>query len=233
MIIVQFDHHYYYWAHLMLRSLALHETQHPVFADTINLSPEQVTELPRAYPHMTIDNDIMPEDAISKAFMANRKAFVMQKAMDRFPDEPWYGLFDADFLIRRPLDKLWTYLDAHPTALFVTNGMWKGHYYLRLVTPSGIVLVRPDGRVLIDNWAKWFFHDQPIEAIQPREWFWDQITLAMAWHESRLPYRTIPMQIFADAGLSAEATIWSAHVPQKQDYYARFQQEYERQSQAR
>ncbi len=150
-IIVQFDHHYYHWAHLMLRSLALHETRHPVFADTINLGPEQVTELQQAYPRLTIDTDIMPENASSKAFMANRKAFVMQRAMDRFPDAPWYGLFDADFLIRRPLDDLWTYLDGHPTALFVTNGMWEGRFYLRLVAPSGMVLVRPDGRALIDN----------------------------------------------------------------------------------
>jgi hypothetical protein len=47
-IIVQFDYHYYHWAHLMLRSLALHETQQPVFADTINLGPEQVMEIQQA-----------------------------------------------------------------------------------------------------------------------------------------------------------------------------------------
>ena len=67
----------------MLRSLALHETQHPVFADTINLGPEQVTELQQAYPRLTIDTDMMPENARSKAFMASRKAFVMQRVMDR------------------------------------------------------------------------------------------------------------------------------------------------------
>ena len=233
MIIVQFDHRYYHWAQLMVRSLALHETQYPVFADTINLDSEQVTELQQSYPRLTISNDTMPENASSKAYMASRKPFVMQRVMDRFPYEPWYGLFDADFLIRRPLDDLWEHLGGHPTALFVTNGMWEGRFHLRLVTPSGIVLARPDGRALIDNWARWFFHDQPIEAIQPRGWFWDQVTLVMAWRESGLPHRPIPMHIFANSGLSHEAAIWSAHVPQKQDYYVRFQQEYERQRQTR
>ena len=231
MIIVQFDHHYFNWAHLMLRSLALHETRDPVLADTVNLSLDQVQELRQISLHLTIDNLTIPEGVISKAFMANRKAFVMQKAMDRFPDEPRYGLFDADLLIRSPLDDLWSYLDTHPTALFVTNGMWQGRFYLRLVTPSGIVLVRPDGRELIDIWAKWFMHDQPIEAIKPREWFWDQVTLAMARQESQLPIQPIPMHIFANADLFPEAAIWSAHVLQKEDYYVRFQQEYERQRQ--
>ncbi len=232
-IIVQFDQHYHDWAYLMLRSLALHDTRSPVFADTINLSHEQVSELRHAYPHITIDNDTIPECEISKSFMANRKAFVLQKAMDRFPDQPRYGLFDADMLIRRPLDDLWVHVDTHLSALFVTNGMWEGRFYLRLVTPSGIVLVRPDGRRLIDTWVKWFFHDEPIEAIQPREWYWDQVTLAMARRESRLPIRSIPMQVFADCGLSPRAAIWSAHVTQKEEYYARFQHEYERQRQVR
>ncbi len=65
MIIVQFDQYYHDWAYLMLRSLALHDTRSPVFADTINLSHEQVSELRHAYPHITIDNDTIPEYEIS------------------------------------------------------------------------------------------------------------------------------------------------------------------------
>jgi len=216
----------------MLRSLALHEPAHKVLADTVNLSPEQQAELQHVYPHILVKNTALPEDRVTKEWMANRKAFVMQDAMTTYPDEPWYGILDADFLIRRSLGALWSLLDDYPTALMFTNGMWKGRFYLRLVTPSGIVLVRPDGRALIDNWAKWYFYERPMDAIPPRGWFWDQLTLLQAWCEARLAYAIIPIHIFADSSLSANAAVWSANVKDKQHYYTLFRQEYERQQQA-
>jgi hypothetical protein len=233
MIIVQFDHQYYHWGRLMLCSLALHEPAHKVFADTVNLLPEQQAELQRLYPYLIVKNTVVPAAHVSKEWMANRKAFVMQNAMTAYPDEPWYGLFDVDFLIRRPLSDLWSCLANYPTALLLTNGMWKGRFYPRLVTVSSIVLVRPDGRALIDNWAKWYFYEHPMDSIQPRAWFWDQLTLLQAWCETQLPYAIIPIHMFADANLSATAAVWSANVQGKQYCYELFQQEYERQQRSR
>ena len=106
---------------------------------------------------------------------------------------PWYGLLDADILIRKPLTALWSLLDTHPAALFMRNGMWNGKYYRRLITPSGMVLVRPDARKLVDCWVKWFHHDRPLDSSPPRAWFWDQITLAEAWTETRMPCAMITM----------------------------------------
>ena len=45
--------------------------------------------------------------------MACRKPLVLLRAMDDYPHEPWYGLFDADLLVRRPLPDLWATLRAH------------------------------------------------------------------------------------------------------------------------
>src|SRR5262245_44971476 len=168
MIILQFDHNYYRWGNLMLRSLALHEPNQRLLADTVNLLPEQVAELRQMYPGLIVQNDITGTNPTAVQ-MANRKALVLQKALDAYPDEPWYGLFDADFLVRRPLTSLWSLLDEHQAALLLTNGLWDGQVYPRLITLSGMVLVRTDGRLLIDNWAKWYWYDRPIDTIQPRQ----------------------------------------------------------------
>src|SRR5262245_19575705 len=105
MIVLQFDDRYHHWGALMLRSLALHEPRKRVLADVGNLSPEQVEEISRAHPKVTVRADTCPET--SPAQMAIRKCFVLQWAMDEHPREPWYGIFDADFLVRRPLHHLW------------------------------------------------------------------------------------------------------------------------------
>lgn len=229
MIIFQFDNAYHRWGLLALQSLQLHEPVTPVFCDTVNLSDHQITELQRAHERVTISNDSSTYSQTSPAQMAARKPFVFQNAMQRFPSHPLYGLFDADFLVRRPLQALWSLLDAHPAALFMTNGMWAGKYYRRLITPSGIVVVRPEAKRLIDCWAKWYHHDQPLEGIAPGAWFWDQITLAEAWTEAGIPCAMIRMDIYGDCQLSQSSTIWSAHVPQKDTYYELFRREYLRQ----
>ena len=148
MIILQFDDKYHPWGLLMVRSLAFHEPDKRVLLDTVNLNPAQVSELEQAHPHAIVENDTTTWETTSPEQMVNRKPFVMQKAMDAYPDEPWYGLFDADFLARRSLSDLWSKLDERPATLFSTNGKWRGRVYRHLITPSGIVLVRPDGRAV-------------------------------------------------------------------------------------
>ena len=232
MIILQFDDKFHHWGLLMVRSLALHEPDKRVLLDTVNLSPEQVAALVQAHPRVIVENDTTSWAETTPSLMVNRKPFVMQNAMDAYPDEPWFGLFDADFLVRRPMPDLWARLDRRPAALFRTNGRWRGHVYRHLITPSGIVLVRPDGRALIDNWAKWQAHDEPIGRIKPRQWYWDQLTLLEAREETPLRYAFIPMRAFADIHLMPETAIWSAHVARKQSYYPLFLKEYERQRDA-
>jgi len=233
MIILQYDDKYHHWGLLMVRSLALHEPDKRVLLDTVNLSPAQVSELGQAHPRVIVENDTTSGQKTSPEQMVNRKPFVMQKAMDAYPDEPWYGLFDADFLVRRSLPDLWSKLDDHPAALIMTSGKWRGRYYRRLVTPSGIVLVRPDGRLLIDNWAKWHAYDKPLGEIEPRQWYWDQLTLLQARNVTSLRYATISMGVFANSQLSPRAAIWSANVRYKKRYYERFQKEYKRQGRTR
>jgi hypothetical protein len=229
MIIFQFDDVYHKWGLLALQSLQLHEPRPQVLCDTINLTESQIAELHEAHARVIVSNHTTAGNETSPAQMAARKPFVMQRAMQRFSDQPWYGLLDADFLVRRPLQALWSLLDHHPAALFMTNGMWNGKYYRKLLTPSGIVLVRPEARRLIDCWAKWCCHDQPLESIEPGAWFWDQIALAEAWTEAGVRCAMIPMNVYGDCQLSFDSAIWSAHVPEKATYYELFRREYLRQ----
>jgi hypothetical protein len=232
MIIVQFDGRYQRWALLLLRSLELHEPGRHVLCDTIGLDEGQLSELERAYPRTTCKNTPRLGE-VSPADMANRKALVLRDAMDRYPEEPWFCLLDADMLARRRLDDLWKLVEDASSALIFTNGMWEGRFYIHLVTPSGIVLVRRDGRDLVDRWAEWHDRDLSVDGLRPRGWFWDQVTLFLAWCQTRSPVARIPIHRFADDRLDPDASIWSAHVPNKEGYFRLFQAEFERQSASR
>jgi hypothetical protein len=233
LIVLQFDDAYYQWGLLMLQSLALHEPLTAVLCNTVNLADTQVAELRGAHGRLEITNGVAGGSSTPE-LMAARKPFVVQHAMDHYPDQPWYALLDADFLVRRPLDELWSLLDHNPVALCITDGYEYGIFYPQLVTPSGIVLVRPDGRTLIDRWAKWTLYGQPLGGIAPYKWFWDQLTLAEAWKEAwkevSLPYATIDMAQYYDDALRPGSAIWSANVgDRKQRYYELFREEYQRQ----
>jgi len=228
-IVFQFDNAYHHWGLLALQSLQLHEPHTEVFCDTINLTDGQVAELQQAHGRVAIENDTSSMSQTWPERMANRKPFVMQRAIERYPTHPWYCLLDADFLVRRPLQSLWSFLDNNPAALCINDGMEHGKYYRQLETVSSIVLVRPDGKKLIDCWAKWYSYDQPLGTIQPREWYWDQITLAEAWTEAGVPCAVIPLDVYADDQLRPTAAIWSANVPHKKRYYELFRDEYQRQ----
>ena len=164
--------------------------------------------------------------------MANRKPAVLQRVMEEHPEEPWYCLMDADFLVRRPLPDLWDLMRRADAALFMTNGVWEGRVYPHLITPSGIVLVHPDARRLVDRWVAWSSREIEVAGIEPGAWFWDQVTLLRARDETPLRYAVIPMGDFADCGLSPGTAIWSANVgPDRKDwYYQLFLREHERQA---
>jgi len=229
MIVLQFDAAYFEWGLLMVRSLALHEPGKKLLADTVNLDAEQRRHLQRAHPRITVKSETIAGGESLRERMACRKIEVLQRAMDAFPDEPWFGLFDADMLVRRPLPDLWAKLDEHHAALIMSNGMWDGRVYPHLLTPSGIVLVRRDGRALVESWAHWSRHPEPLFSRRPGEWFWDQCALLQAQNETRLPYALISIADFACATCSRTAAIWSAHVPEKEIYYRYFRVEHERQ----
>jgi hypothetical protein len=229
MLLVQFDERYHRWALLLLHSLELHEPGRHVLCDTVGLDRGQLSELERANPRTTYRNTPRIGN-MSPADMANRKAFVLRDAMDRYPEEPWFCLLDADMLARRRLDDLWKLLDEASSALIFTNGMWEGRFHIRLVTPSSLVLVRRDGRELVDRWADWHHRDLSVDGLRPREWFWDQVTLFLAWCQTRSSVARIPIHRFANDWLDPDASIWSANVPDKEGYFRRFQAEYDRQN---
>ena len=226
MIVLQFDERYHRWGALMLRSLALHEPGERVLADVVNLRPEQLEEISRLHPKVIVKAETGVEATPER--MINRKCFVLRRVMDEYPREPWYGLFDADFLVRRPLRDLWALMSRAPAALIVTNGIWNGRVYQHLITPSGIVMVRPEGRPLIESWVKWQSSREAIAGIRPGAWFWDQVTLLRARDEAGVNYTVIPMWEFADCGLRARAAIWSANVKEKDQYYRWFSEELKR-----
>ncbi len=229
MVILQFDDAYFHWGLLALQSLCLHEPHTEVLCNTVNLTDDYVQELLHAHPRVEVTNGVS-DRATSPEQMAARKPFVLQHAMEHYPANPWYALFDADFLVRRPLGALWSLLDSHPAALFITDGFEHGKYYPQLVTPSGIVLVRSEAKRLIDYWANWYSHDQPLGSIEPRAWFWDQVTLAQAWREAGISCASIPLEVYADDQLRSSAAIWSANVgDSKQRYYELFRDEHRRQ----
>lgn len=229
MIVLQFDDRYHRWGALMLRSLALHEPGERVLADVVNLSPQQAEEIARAHPNVIVRTEEWAET--TPATMANRKCSVLRRVMEQYPREPWYGLFDADFLVRRPLQDLWALMRLAPVALIVTSGIWDGRVYQHLLTPSGIVLVRPDGRRLVDEWMEWQASPEEIAGIQPGAWFWDQVTLLRARDEAGLDCAVISMEDFADCQLRARSAIWSANVDRREKdlYYRRFGEEFQRQ----
>jgi hypothetical protein len=228
MIILQFDSRYHRWASLLLRSLELHEGNQRVLCDAVGLDSEQVRELERAHPRVACRNTLVSAE-VTPAGMANRKPYVLRDAMDSYPDDPWFCLLDADMLVRRPLDDLWGLVECASAALVFTNGMWERRFYARLVTVSSVVLVRRDGRELVDRWAHWTEYDGPIGEVAPHGWFWDQVTLYLAWSESRLPIAAVPLPVFADNRFDRCAAIWAANVPDKDGYYRKFQSEHRRQ----
>jgi hypothetical protein len=227
MIVLQFDSVYYHWGLLMVRSLALHEPRKQVLADTVNLSGQQNAELKRAHPRILVTSDGIADHGSLRAEMARRKTMVLQRALDTFPDEPWFGMFDADMLVRRALPDLWSLLDGHRAALCMTNGVWDGRVYPHLFTPSGIVLVRRDGRELVDSWAKWDSHPSAIHGHRPGEWFWDQCTLLQASEDARVKCAVIPFYRFCCNQYSGNAAIWSAHGGGKERSYQDFLLEHE------
>ena len=229
MIVLQFDAAYFEWGLLMVRSLALHEPERNLLADTVNLDAEQRRRLGRAHPRVTVTSETIAAGESLREQMACRKIAVLQRAMDAFSDERWFGLFDADMLVRRPLPDLWAKLDEHHAALIMSNGMWAGRIYPHLLTPSGIVLVRRDGRALVESWARWSRHPEPLFSRRPGEWFWDQCALLQAQNETRLRYALISIADFACANCARTAAIWSAHVSEKERYYRYFRVEHERQ----
>jgi len=230
MIVLNFDRCYYHWALLLLRSLQLHDRGHRVLCDAVGLAPEQVDTLSLAHPRVLCRNaPAAVLGGITPAAMANRKPFVLRDAIANYADEPWFCLLDADMLVRRRLDDLWQSAENSPAALMFSNGMWEGQFYPRLVTISSVVLVRPDGHELIDRWAYWFHHDRPVDGIRPRGWFWDQITLFLAWTETGQFIAPIPLNLFANDRLDPNAAIWAANVPDKESYFRYFQAEHQRQ----
>jgi hypothetical protein len=228
MIVLNFDRHYLRWATLLLRSLELHERGHRVFCDTVGLDAGHLEELLRAYPDVICQN-VPASGQVTPSQMANRKAFVLRDAIDRHVDEPWFCLLDADMLVRNRLDSLWRLIDNVPAALILTDGFWEGQFFARLVTVSSIVLVRRDGRDVIDRWAHWHGHNRPVDAIQPGAWFWDQVTLFLAWTEKGQDIAPISLPMFANDRLDPDAAVWAANVVDKEDYFHRFQVEYLRQ----
>jgi len=229
MIVLQFDAAYYEWGLLMIRSLALHEPRKKVLADTVNLSGAQRAKVARAHPRILVTTETLSDAGSLREEMACRKIRVLQRALDAFPDERWFGVFDADMLVRRALPDLWAKLDEHEAALIMTNGMWAGRRYPHLLAQSSIVLVRRDGRALVDNWMKWSRHPEPLFSRRPGEWFWDQCTLLQASNETRLNYSIIPIHDFACDTCARSAAVWSAHVQDKERYYRYFRVEHERQ----
>lgn len=227
MILLQFDSVYYHWGLLMVRSLALHEPGKQVLADTVNLSGQQREELKRAHPRILVTSEAIAGNGSLREEMARRKTMVLQRALDAFLDEPWFGMFDADMLVRRPLTDLWSLLDDHQAALLMTNGVWEGRVYPHLFTPSGIVLVRRDGRELVDSWVKWDSHPDALHGHRPGEWFWDQCTLLQAKEDSRVKCATIPFHRFFCNQCPANAPIWSAHGGWKERNYRYFLVEHE------
>ena len=107
------------------------------------------------------------------------------------------------------------------------DGVWEGRIYPDLFTPSGVVLMRRDGRELVDAWAKWDCHPEPLYAHQPGEWFWDQCILLHAVEESRVSCAAIPYDRFCCNHFSGKAAIWSAHGGWKQRNYEYFVVEHE------
>ncbi len=230
MIVLQFDGAYYHWGLLMVRSLALHESGQRVLADTINLSGLQLAELQRAHPRILVTSETIHGHGSLRAEMVRRKTAVLQKTIERFPEEPWFGLFDADMLVRRALPDLWSLLEGHQAALFMTNGVWEGRVEPHLFTPSGIVLVRRDGRALVDSWAHWNSQPAALHGRRPGEWFWDQCTLLEAIESSPVSCAAIPFQRFCCNRYSSDAAIWSAHGGWKERSYQQFLVEHEMQS---
>jgi hypothetical protein len=229
MIVLQFDSAYYHWALLLLQSLQLHEPNKPVLCKTVNLTEPQIPALQRAHDQVFVTNG-NSERRTTPEQMAARKPFVLQHAMQHYPEQPWYALLDADLLVRRPLGALWSLLDSHFAALITTDGFENGIYYRHLVTPSGIILVKRDAEKLIDCWARWRDHDKALGSIAPLDWYWDQITLAEAWIEAGVQCASIPLEVYADDRLSPDSAIWSANVgDRKPRYYELFCMEHQRQ----
>ena len=200
-----------------------------MLADTVNLSGQQQAELKRTHPQILVTSEAIARNGSLRAEMARRKTMVLQRALDTFPDEPWFGLFDADMLVRRTLTDLWSLLVGHQAALLMTNGVWEGRVYPHLFTPSGIVLVRREGRELVDSWAKWDSHPGRAPWASAGRMVLGPMHPASGQEDSRVKCAVIPFHRFCSNQCSANAAIWSAHGGWKERSYRGFLIEHERQ----
>ncbi|MFL6192982.1 MAG: hypothetical protein ACJ75H_02330 [Thermoanaerobaculia bacterium] len=225
MIVIQFDANYLHWGVLLLRSLALHEPRKRVLADTVGLSPAQAAEVRAAHPGAIVEETPAPAGGTSRDFMVNLKPYLLRRVMDDHPREPWYCLFDADFLVRRPLTDLWSCMRWASAGVIhgPASGVWD-----RIA--SGLVLLRPEARPLVESWVAGY-SKRSIGGVRRGCFFFDQATLALAYERTPLRYARIPGNEYLDVRFRPDSSIWSAHVaPEDKDRaYCRFLAEHERQ----
>ncbi|MFL6192981.1 MAG: hypothetical protein ACJ75H_02325 [Thermoanaerobaculia bacterium] len=208
MIILQFDAGYLRWGALLLRSLALHEPRKRVLADTVGLSPAQAAEVRAAHPKVIVVDSPPPEGGAGRTSMANRKCLVLERVMDEYPREPWYCLMDADLLLRCPVPFLWASLRGLDAALALNPSLRRRPPGLSNGALTGLVLVRPGARPLVDSWVRWHWRRR-IGEFAHNCWWWDCVTLSRAVLETRVRYAVIPPAEFLDYRRRPGSPIWS------------------------
>lgn len=225
MIAIQFDRNYFHWGVLLLRSLALHEPRKRVVADTVGLSRRQAAEVAGTHPKVIHQDRPAPAGGTSRDSMVNEKVWFLRQVAGDYPREPWYCLFDADFLVRRPLTSLWGCMRWAEVGV-VVNPAWPIHMRVW----GSLVLFRREGRALLDNWAR-EYSTRAIGGFRPGQFFFDQASLAMAVERTPVRYARIPQAEYLDHLLREDSSIWSAHVAleEKDRVYRRFLAEHERQ----
>lgn len=206
MIAIQFDGNYLHWGTLLLRSLALHEPRKRVVADTIGLSREQAAAVRAAHPRVIHQDRPAPAGGTSRDSMVNEKVWFLRQVAGDYPREPWYCLFDADLLVRRPLAALWSCMRWAEVGI-VTNPRAAVHTRVW----GSLVLFRREGRALLDNWAR-EYSTRAIGGFRPGQFFFDQASLAVAVERTPVRYARIPQAEYLDHLLREDSSIWSAHV---------------------
>ena len=231
MFITHFDSKYVRWGKILLHTHNDKYNGAPIYVSGVNLRNEDIEELQSIHPGAIIDNEILKlEDIpITKTrdrwggqtghnlpeFMACRKSWVLQSAFEKFPDEPYYVMTDADIFINRYYD----FMDGikNTDAGFLIGGdPGQTGQGLHTQVMSGLIVVKNNDAThqLVNEWVNKIKNNSQIEHWKQWEWFWDQLTLNLSLQESLkqgLKISQIPHQFFVNTQMSSDAYLWSPH----------------------
>jgi hypothetical protein len=212
MFLTAFDEAYAKWGAILLKSLAQTHVQTDVVVLGVDLSQKTERQLRRQHERCIFrTRSTISTGSRRAAAIANARPMWLHEITNEFSPN-WIMLLDADLLFRRPIIGLIESSGDYDAALAIGDGLHRGRFYKRLKIAAGFALFRRSGFHLIDEWRGLIAGSNPIEDVQPGDWFWEQICLCALVEQTKS--NILPIDGYLDSTpFIANAPVWSANGP--------------------